>query len=157
VAPGAPFRRLLEAGAAKRFGHLRPEAVLSRLGHRPRIVSNGLEALQALQAPDGLRYDIVLMDMQMPELDGLEATRRIRALPGEMARIPVVAMTANVRDDDRRACQQAGMDAFIGKPIDFDELDATLRRLVPGSAAAPPRAWPAPAPPAPRSAPGAPR
>ncbi len=109
------------------------EALLAHLGHRARIVGNGREALDALAQG---RYDIVLMDMQMPELDGLEATRRIRAMAGDAARVPIVAMTANARDDDRLACRAAGMDAFVSKPIDFDELDATLRALAPEPRAA---------------------
>jgi CheY-like chemotaxis protein len=105
------------------------EALLLHLGHRPTLVGNGLEAVQALQAADAGRFDAVLMDMQMPELDGLQATRRVRALPGPRAGIPVVAMTANAREEDRLACQAAGMDGFISKPIDFETLARTLKQL----------------------------
>ena len=107
------------------------ESILRHLGHQPVVVGNGAEAVQRLQ--EG-RFDVVLMDMQMPEVDGLEATRRIRALGHRAARVPVVAMTANARDEDRRACLDAGMDAFLSKPIDFDELAQTLRRLHAGTA-----------------------
>ncbi len=102
------------------------ESILRHLGHQPVVVANGAEAVQRVQeAP----FDIVLMDMQMPEVDGLEATRRIRALGGRFVRLPVVAMTANARDEDRLACLNAGMNAFLSKPIDFDELAHTLRQL----------------------------
>jgi len=107
------------------------ESILRHLGHQPVVVGNGAEAVQRLQ--EG-RFDVVLMDMQMPEVDGLEATRRIRALGHRAAKVPVVAMTANARDEDRRACLEAGMDAFLSKPIDFDELARTLRRLHAGAA-----------------------
>ena len=113
------------------------EALLAHLGHCSRIVGTGLEAVE--EAASG-RFDVVLMDMQMPELDGLEATRRIRALPGEAARVPIVAMTANARDEDRRACLEAGMDAFVSKPIEFNELDRLLQaQAVPTGAAQPSR------------------
>ena len=109
------------------------ESILRHLGHQPVVVANGAEAVQRLQ--EG-RFDIVLMDMQMPEVDGLEATRRIRALGDAAARVPVVAMTANARDEDRQACMAAGMNAFLSKPIDFDELAHTLRRVHPAPAPA---------------------
>ncbi len=73
------------------------------------------------------RYDLILMDIQMPVLDGLAATRQIRALPG-YAHTPMVAMTANAYDEDRQACRAAGLDDFIAKPVDPDLLYTTLLR-----------------------------
>jgi CheY-like chemotaxis protein/anti-sigma regulatory factor (Ser/Thr protein kinase) len=99
------------------------EAMLRHLGHTPVSVHNGLEALRSLQAS---AWDVVLMDMQMPELDGIGATRAIRALPGPAAHLPIVAMTANVRPEDREACFAAGMDGYLAKPLDLAALQAAL-------------------------------
>ncbi|HEV8281671.1 MAG TPA: response regulator, partial [Candidatus Limnocylindrales bacterium] len=96
--------------------------LLDRMGYRADVAGNGLEAIAALE---GAVYDVVLMDVQMPELDGLEATRRIRRRwPADGPRI--VAMTANAMDGDREACLEAGMDDYIAKPIAPDALQATL-------------------------------
>jgi len=103
------------------------EAVLERMGHRCELVPNGRLALQQVQDHP---WDLVLMDMQMPELDGLDATRAIRALPGAAGRVPIVAMTANARDEDRRACLEAGMDDFVSKPIDLAALQAAMERAL---------------------------
>jgi signal transduction histidine kinase len=89
--------------------------------------TNGAEALaRYAEAPE--RYDLILMDLQMPEMDGYEATRRIRALPCERAlKVPIIAMTANVFRDDIEQCLAAGMTDHIGKPLDTDELYQKLR------------------------------
>jgi CheY-like chemotaxis protein/two-component sensor histidine kinase len=88
---------------------------------------NGKEALDMVAANPN-KYDVVFMDMQMPEMDGLEATRRIRALTGhQRANLPIVAMTANVFEDDIAACKAAGMDSHVGKPLDIDKVLDTLR------------------------------
>jgi CheY-like chemotaxis protein len=95
---------------------------------------NGKEALDMVEA--GLdKYDIVFMDVQMPQMDGLEAARRIRALPGiedrgGRGRLPIVAMTANVFKSDIDACIEAGMDGHLGKPLDFDKVMGTLGRYL---------------------------
>ncbi len=90
-------------------------AILGKSGYRADVAGNGIEALQALNSRP---YDLVLMDMQMPEMDGLEATSEIRKLPSEVARIPIIAMTANAMKGDRERCIQAGMNDYVSKPID---------------------------------------
>ncbi|MDR1247197.1 MAG: response regulator [Clostridiales Family XIII bacterium] len=93
--------------------------------------TNGAEAL-ALYAESPKRYDLILMDLQMPEMDGYEADRRIRALPDEHAlRVPIIAMTANVFRDDIEQCLAAGMTDHIGKPLDINELYQKLRDYLP--------------------------
>jgi CheY-like chemotaxis protein len=99
--------------------------MLDRLGYRADVAGNGLEVLQALQRQ---RYHIVLMDVQMPELDGLEATRRIRGdIPADHQPY-IIAMTANAFAEDRDRCIQAGMDDYVSKPVRKDILQAALQR-----------------------------
>jgi len=99
--------------------------LLERLGYRADVTANGLEALEALRRQP---YDVVLMDVQMPDMDGLEATRAIhQEWPGER-RPRIVAMTANVMKEDREACLAAGMDDYLGKPIRVEELVGALSR-----------------------------
>ena len=119
------------------------EALLTRHGHQVTIVGNGADAVRAFtQAEDdGAPFDLILMDMQMPEVDGLEATRRLRALRGRGGAIPVIALTANAFASDADACIAAGMDAHLAKPIDAEALYSTIsrltRRLAPPEPAAP--------------------
>ena len=96
--------------------------LLEQMGYRADVAANGIEAVEAVGRQE---YDLVLMDVQMPEMDGLEATRQIRARqPDQGPRI--VAMTANAMDGDRQACLEAGMDEYVSKPIRVDELVAAL-------------------------------
>lgn len=101
-------------------------SILEKYNFHVDAVANGFEALQAVKK---LPYDLVLMDLQMPEMDGIEATHRIRSLPGDVANIPIVAMTANVFQEDKDRCEAAGMQDFIGKPIDRQELFTVLGRF----------------------------
>ncbi|MDR0443881.1 MAG: response regulator [Treponema sp.] len=91
---------------------------------------NGKEALGLIEANQS-KYDIVFMDMQMPQMDGLEATRCIRALPGhQREKLPIIAMTANVFQSDIDACLAAGMDGHLGKPLDIDDVLEKLRKYL---------------------------
>lgn len=103
-------------------------ALLTRLGHHVSVAQNGHEALQAVEREN---FDAVLMDVQMPVMDGLEATLAIRTLPNGKGRLPIIAMTAGSDDDDAERCLAAGMDGHIGKPFDtrkfFSLLEACLR------------------------------
>ena len=105
-------------------------ALLHRLGHRPAIAANGAAAVESFLAAAnaGTPFDLVLMDVHMPELDGLEATRRIRAAEAAMGlrRTRIVALTANAFGEDREACLAAGMDDFLVKPLDRDRLAEVL-------------------------------
>jgi len=107
---------------------------LETSGYSVVVASNGHEALDALAKAD---FDLVLMDCQMPEMDGYTATAEVRRREGASKHTPIIAMTANALEGDRERCLLAGMDDYIGKPIDWDELRATLERWrAPGSVAA---------------------
>jgi len=86
---------------------------------RLQTVENGAEAVQAAATGE---YDLILMDVHMPVMDGMDATRAIRALAGAAGRVPVLALTANVQPEQVEACRAAGMDAHIGKPIQIGQL-----------------------------------
>ena len=117
-APVTEGRRILVAEDNK-VNQMLAVKLLEKAGHRADVVGNGIEAIDAVRK---LPYDLVLMDMQMPEMDGLEATRRIRALAGDIAKIPIIAMTANARPEDRWTCLDSGMNDFVTKPIDRADL-----------------------------------
>ena len=121
--------------------------MLSRFGYRCDSAGNGLEVLQAVGRQT---YDVILMDVNMPEMDGIEATREIcRMLP--LSRRPrIVALTANVMSDDQQLFREAGMEDFLSKPVSVEQLKAALLRCTPGVTAvlsmplAPPSAEPLP-------------
>ncbi len=100
--------------------------LLQNLGYRADTAANGLEVLEALERQD---YDVILMDVQMPELDGLETTRRIRAERPDGAKPRIIALTAGAMPGDREACLRAGMDDYIAKPVKGWEVQESLKRL----------------------------
>ena len=107
--------------------------ILREAGLEADVAVNGAEAVRMMRAHP---YDLVLMDVQMPVLDGLAATREIRALP-ERAGVPILAMTANVFEEDRRQCLAAGMNDHLGKPVDPEALYAALIKWLPEAGATP--------------------
>ncbi len=107
-------------------------SLIAKLGHWPTGAANGTMALDAWRTARsaGAPYDLVLMDLHMPGIDGLEATRRIRAAETETGRrTPIIALTANAFSEDREACLAAGMDSFLVKPLDREQLLAVLNLL----------------------------
>jgi CheY-like chemotaxis protein len=109
--------------------------LLAQMGYRADVAANGVEAIQALERQP---YDVVLMDVQMPEMDGLEATREIRARwsAAEQQGRPrprIIAMTANAMQGDREICLEAGMDDYVSKPIRVEELIQALARCQPAA------------------------
>lgn len=104
--------------------------MLERLGATPHVANDGFEALAAIERA---AYDLVLMDCHMPEMDGLDATARVRALLGDRGQVPIIALTASATAQDRERCLEAGMDDFLGKPVDRTQLREILDRwLSPG-------------------------
>jgi CheY-like chemotaxis protein/HPt (histidine-containing phosphotransfer) domain-containing protein len=109
-------------------------AFLKTAGYRVDVAANGLEGVEAVRT---VPYDLVLMDIAMPEMDGLAATRAIRALPPPAAHRPIIAMTADTMEGDRERCLAAGMNDHVGKPVDRALLLDTVARWLPPEPAAP--------------------
>jgi CheY-like chemotaxis protein len=109
------------------------KAVLAKFEITPDVVGNGAEAVEAVRR---LRYDVVLMDVHMPEMDGLEAARTIRMLKGDAGRTPIVALTANALTGDFNECRSAGMNSFVSKPFKTEDLVSAIANAVKGIEAA---------------------
>jgi CheY-like chemotaxis protein len=128
--PSAPALRILLA-EDNPVNQKVAQLMLAKLGHRVDTVGNGREAVEATSRVD---YDIVLMDVQMPEVDGLAATRMIRSQPAPRHQPRIAAMTAGVTSEDRDACTAAGMDAYLSKPVRPFELRRVIDELLATSA-----------------------
>ena len=102
--------------------------MLSKFGYTAEAVESGLEVLAAM---DRATYDLILMDCQMPDMDGYQATAAIRKREGKGRHVPIVALTANAMEGDRERCLQTGMDDYVSKPIEPKTLLATLQRWLP--------------------------
>jgi CheY-like chemotaxis protein len=120
-----PVFRVLLAEDVK-LNQILTQKLLARSGYQIDVVENGRQAIEAVQAAD---YDVILMDVQMPEVDGIEATRQIRAMPAPKNRVRIIALTAQAEDNTREELLAAGMDGYISKPINFDILFSKLSAL----------------------------
>jgi CheY-like chemotaxis protein len=124
-APATGWRILVAEDMA--VNQMVARGLLEARGHTVDIAADGPEAIAKAAAHD---YDVILMDMQMPRMDGLEATRLIRARGGKLATVPIVAMTANAFASDEAACLEAGMNAFVAKPVDAETLREALDQVM---------------------------
>ena len=105
--------------------------ILRHAGFAVEVAGDGAQAVEMTERAPAGHYDVILMDIQMPRMDGYEAARRIRALEDpEKANIPIVAVTANAFDEDRRKALEAGMDGHLAKPYDIPQMMDTLSRLL---------------------------
>lgn len=128
--PPPPLRILLAEDEL--ISQLALKVMLTRMGHSVTAVSNGRAAVQALREAD---FDCVFMDIQMPEMNGIEATRIIRdeAAFGPKARVPIIALTAYAMATDREKFLEAGMTAHVSKPVQREEIVRALARVLPAS------------------------
>ena len=120
-----PAFRVLLAEDVK-LNQMLTQKLLARSGYQIDIAENGIQAIEAIRNAD---YDVILMDVQMPEMDGIEATRHIRQLPGEKKFVPIIALTAQAENNTEDELRAAGMDDYISKPINFDILFSKLSAL----------------------------
>ena len=127
VARWKAFRIVATVAEDSPVNQLIATETLENAGHYVEVVSNGVEAVKAVQTNS---YDVVLMDIFMPELDGLDATRRIRELPGEVSKIPIIAVTADAMAGEREKYLAAGMDDYVPKPFEQNQLFGAFRHVV---------------------------
>jgi CheY-like chemotaxis protein len=131
----SPHRLTILLAEDNEINALLMRTLLTRMGHQVVLTTNGEAALESWLGAEaaGTPYDLVLMDVQMPRLDGIEATRQIRAREAgqRVHRTPILALTANALVEDRYACFEAGMDGFLVKPLDRDKLTEVLASLKP--------------------------
>jgi CheY-like chemotaxis protein len=99
--------------------------LLVRQGYEVQLAGNGLEAIEAVRSK---KFDLIFMDVQMPEMDGLEAAQKIREMEGETRQIPIIAMTAHALQGDRQRCMDAGMDDYVSKPLDPRKVFQAIER-----------------------------
>ncbi|HMC15950.1 MAG TPA: ATP-binding protein, partial [Albitalea sp.] len=124
--PGAPANLRILVAEDNGVNQILIKAILDQMGHFSDIVANGIEVVRQVQAA---HYDLVLMDIQMPEMDGEAATRAIRGLANRVAEIPIVAMTANAMVEHREAYLASGMNDYVSKPINSRQLAAAIARV----------------------------
>jgi len=108
--------------------------LLEKMGHSVSLARDGHEAVLMFERE---KFDLVLMDMRMPMMDGVETTRKIRAMNGRGSQVPIVALTANAFEEDRTACLQGGMDGFLTKPVSPAALRVEIERVLAAKAGAP--------------------
>lgn len=125
----SPASRRVLVVEDNRVNQLLAARTLEKLGFEVDVVSNGVAALDAIAQS---HYSVVLMDCQMPEMDGFQATREIRRRQNGVERTPVIALTTMSEDTDKKRCLAAGMDDYLHKPFDLNDLIKILDRWVPG-------------------------
>ena len=124
AAPVEPLRILVAED--NRTNQMVATAALGKYGYRIDVVVNGLEAVEAVRR---VPYDVVLMDDQMPGMDGVEAAKAIRALGTDTAKVPIIALTGNVLPEDKARYREAGMTEHVAKPVDFKLLQSVIARV----------------------------
>lgn len=106
------------------------QKMLTQLGHKCVLANDGFEAIQKLETMGADAFDLILMDNQMPGMDGIETVQRIRQMDADIAAIPIIALTADAMAEQRQAFHEAGMNGFVSKPIEIDRLRFEIARLL---------------------------